>query len=274
MPDERADLDATAGEALADEQPEPTLPEPVRQRVIALAAAAMTGMPADELPARCAGGAVRPEPAGPAGRRRHRRPARRGSAVPAAARHRVVDGAGELGAAVRDGAPPAAADPVEVAALAYLARPAAGGAGRRAPRPAARREQRRGRRPAGRGRAPGHAGRARARRGQGRGGQAARRADPAAGRGGHAAGRGAHAHPSVREAQRRERKAADMLATEKGRAARRRRHGGRAAPAARQAGRRRGPSPRGPGSPPRRAAPWTRPGCGCCWRRSGRRPSG
>ncbi|MBX6752183.1 MAG: NYN domain-containing protein [Micromonosporaceae bacterium] len=37
---------------------------------------------------------------------------------------RVLDAAGELGAAIRDGTPPGAADPVDVAALTYLARPA------------------------------------------------------------------------------------------------------------------------------------------------------
>jgi len=125
MPDERADLDATAGEALADEQPEPTLPEPVRQRVIALAAAAITGMPADEIPpalkrvaqfapnrrARLGGPAVAAQlVADPLFRQR--------------IGTRVLDGAGELGTAVRDGTPPGAADPVEVAALSYLARPA------------------------------------------------------------------------------------------------------------------------------------------------------
>src|SRR5258706_12649630 len=54
MPEqEHVDLDVSvaAGVDASDDRPEPTLPEPVRQRVIALAAAAITGMPADEVPA-------------------------------------------------------------------------------------------------------------------------------------------------------------------------------------------------------------------------------
>jgi predicted RNA-binding protein with PIN domain len=105
-------------------EPEPILPEPVRQRVITLAAAAMTGMPLDELPtglrrvakfapnrrARLGGPIIATQLAGdPLLRQR--------------LATRVVEEAGVLGAAVVDGAIPAAADPVEVAALAYLARP-------------------------------------------------------------------------------------------------------------------------------------------------------
>jgi hypothetical protein len=43
----------TPGETVeaADFVPEPALPEPVRQRVIALAAGQLTGLPVDELPA-------------------------------------------------------------------------------------------------------------------------------------------------------------------------------------------------------------------------------
>src|SRR5213078_4142926 len=104
--------------------PEPILPEPVRQRVIALASTALTGLPGDELPvplrrvakfapnrrARLAGPAIAAQLSGdPLFRQR--------------VSGRVVDDAGDLGAAVLDGAAPAAADPVEVAALAYLARP-------------------------------------------------------------------------------------------------------------------------------------------------------
>jgi predicted RNA-binding protein with PIN domain len=103
---------------------EPVLPEPVRQRVIALAASAMTGMPLDELP--------------PALRRVAKfapnRRARLGGAAIATQlmtdpllrqrlAARVMEEAGQLGAAILDGALPPAADPVEVAALAYLARP-------------------------------------------------------------------------------------------------------------------------------------------------------
>ena len=105
--------------------PEPTLPESVRQRVISLASAALTGLPGDELPAvlrrvarfapnrraRLGGAAIATQLSGdPLFRQR--------------VAGRILDEAGELGAAVLDGACPAAADPVEVAALAYLARPA------------------------------------------------------------------------------------------------------------------------------------------------------
>jgi predicted RNA-binding protein with PIN domain len=123
MPDsDHVHPDVAAGETAP--LPEPTLPEPVRQRVVALAAAAMSGLPADEVP--------------PALRRvanfAPKQRARLGATAIAAQlgsdplyRQRVgswaLERAGELGAAVRDGAPPAAADPVEVAALAYLARP-------------------------------------------------------------------------------------------------------------------------------------------------------
>ncbi|MDT4988238.1 MAG: hypothetical protein QOI74_2332 [Micromonosporaceae bacterium] len=102
----------------------PVLAEQVRQRVITLAAAALTGLSFDEMP--------------PALRRVAKfapnRRARLGGAVIATQlatdpllRQRVaakiVEGAGDLGGAVVAGTPPAAADPVEVAALAYLARP-------------------------------------------------------------------------------------------------------------------------------------------------------
>lgn len=111
-------------EAVPDLEPEPILPEPVRQRVVGLAAAALPGLPADELPvplrrvakfapnrrARLGGAAIATQLAGdPLFRER--------------VSGRVLAEAGELGAAVIDGACPAAADPVEVAALAYLARP-------------------------------------------------------------------------------------------------------------------------------------------------------
>jgi predicted RNA-binding protein with PIN domain len=105
-------------------EPEPTLPEPVRQRIMALAAAMMPGMPADELPvplrrvakfapnrrARLGGAAIATQLAGdPLFRQRIGK--------------RILAEAGDLGAAILHGVCPAAADPVEVAALAYLARP-------------------------------------------------------------------------------------------------------------------------------------------------------
>ncbi len=105
--------------------PEPVLPEPVRQRVINLAAGAMTALPGEELPAplrrvakfaphrraRLAGTAIATQLSGdPLFRQR--------------VATKVVEEAGDLGTAVLEGVAPAAADPVEVAALAYLARPA------------------------------------------------------------------------------------------------------------------------------------------------------
>jgi len=105
--------------------PEPVLPEPVRQRVVALAASALPGLPFDELPvplrrvakfapnrrARLGGPAIAAQLAADSLFRQ------RVSA-------RVIADEGDLGAAVVEGICPAAADPVEVAALAYLARPA------------------------------------------------------------------------------------------------------------------------------------------------------
>jgi predicted RNA-binding protein with PIN domain len=105
-------------------EPEPALPEPVRQRVINLAAAGITGMPIDELPmplrrvakfapnrrAKLAGPVIAAQLAADALLRQR-------------LAARVLDEAGELGRCVVGGSPPAAADPVEVAALAYLARP-------------------------------------------------------------------------------------------------------------------------------------------------------
>jgi predicted RNA-binding protein with PIN domain len=107
-------------------EPEPTLPEAVRQRVVTLAAAAITVMPFDDLPvslrrvarfapnrrARLGGPAIAAQLASdPHFRQR--------------AGARAIEAAGDLGVAVSEGATPAAADPVEVAALAYLARPPA-----------------------------------------------------------------------------------------------------------------------------------------------------
>ncbi|HEX6499263.1 MAG TPA: NYN domain-containing protein [Micromonosporaceae bacterium] len=104
--------------------PEPVLPEPVRQRVITLAAAALSGLPTEELPvplrrvakfapnrrARLGGAAIAIQLAGdPLFRQR--------------IADRAVEEAGDLGTTVMAGQCPAAADPVEVAALAYLGRP-------------------------------------------------------------------------------------------------------------------------------------------------------
>lgn len=103
---------------------EPSLPEPVRQRLITLAAAALPRLPVDAL-------------SGPLRRIAKFAPQRRarlGGPVIATAlaadplfRQQVAEHAlaetGDLGAAVLAGRVPAAADPVEVAAVAYLARP-------------------------------------------------------------------------------------------------------------------------------------------------------
>jgi predicted RNA-binding protein with PIN domain len=125
MPSTEPHPDRPPAESVAPEvEIEPVLPEQVRQRVIAAAAAALTGLPGDELPAplrRVAKFAP------------HRR-ARLGAAAIAAqlagdplfrqrVASRVLADAGELGGAVLEGTSPAAADPVEVAALAYLSRP-------------------------------------------------------------------------------------------------------------------------------------------------------
>ncbi|GAB3985038.1 NYN domain-containing protein [Plantactinospora veratri] len=108
----------------ADRELEPTLPEPVRARIVSLAAAALPTLPTDELPpplrrvakfapnrrARLGGGPIATQlAADPLFRQR--------------VASRVLAEAGELGSVVVSGASPAAADPVEVAALAYLTRP-------------------------------------------------------------------------------------------------------------------------------------------------------
>jgi predicted RNA-binding protein with PIN domain len=117
-PDEEAVLDG-------DFAPEPSLPEAVRQRITTLTAAALPGMPADEMPV----------PLRRVARFAPNRRARLGSQAIAAQlaadplfrqriSGRIVTDSGDLGAAVASGMAPAAADPVEVAALAYLVRPA------------------------------------------------------------------------------------------------------------------------------------------------------
>ncbi|MET8836678.1 NYN domain-containing protein [Micromonospora sp. NPDC004540] len=108
----------------APPEPEPTLPEPVRQRIVALTAAVLPGLAADEVPV----------PLRRVAKFAPNRRARLGAPAIAAqltadplfrqrVTARVLADAGDLGAAVVEGTAPAAADPVEVAALAYLARP-------------------------------------------------------------------------------------------------------------------------------------------------------
>jgi predicted RNA-binding protein with PIN domain len=100
------------------------LPETVRSRVVVLAASALGAMQGEDVP-----GSLRPFARFTTVRR-----IRHGSGAIAAAlsvearfRQRVgayaIEMSGELGAAVAAGQAPAAADPVEVAALAYLLRP-------------------------------------------------------------------------------------------------------------------------------------------------------
>ncbi len=104
--------------------PEPALPEPVRQRVITLTAAAMTQLPGAEMPvplrrvanfapnrrARLGGGAIAVQlTSDPLFRQRI------GALV-------ATDG-GDLAGAILEGVVPPSADPVETAALAYLCRP-------------------------------------------------------------------------------------------------------------------------------------------------------
>jgi predicted RNA-binding protein with PIN domain len=108
----------------ADFIPEPALPEAVRQRVITLVAGVLTALPLDELPI-----TLRKVAKFAPNRR-----ARLGAAAIASQLStdpifrqrigaRVMSDAGELGSAVSSGVLPAAADPVEVASLAYLSRP-------------------------------------------------------------------------------------------------------------------------------------------------------
>jgi predicted RNA-binding protein with PIN domain len=119
--DDRLPEEAVSG---ADFVPEPAVPEPVRQRITALAAAALPGLPFDEVPVPLR----RVARFAPNRRARHGGPAIATQlATDALFRQRigerVVTEAGELGGAVAAGRVPAAADPVEVAALAYLIRP-------------------------------------------------------------------------------------------------------------------------------------------------------
>jgi len=126
LPDDRPLAAADPAELALDEEfvPEPVLPEPVRQRITALAAAALPGLPGDEVPV------VLRRVARFAPNRRARLGGREIAAQLTAdplfrqrISGRVVTDAGDLGAAVASGLAPAAADPIEVAALAYLVRP-------------------------------------------------------------------------------------------------------------------------------------------------------
>jgi predicted RNA-binding protein with PIN domain len=108
----------------AEFTPEPPLPEQVRSRVIALAASAISQIPMTELPvplrrvakfapnrrARLGAGPISTQLSGDALFRQR---------VAA----KVLEEAGDLGAAVAEGGAPATADPVDIAAIAYLARP-------------------------------------------------------------------------------------------------------------------------------------------------------
>lgn len=107
-----------------DGGPEPVLPESVRQRIVVLAAAVLPGLPGDEVPV----------PLRRVAKFAPNRRARLGAPMIAAqltgdplfrqrVAARVLADAGDLGSAVVGGTAPAAADPVEVAALAYLVRP-------------------------------------------------------------------------------------------------------------------------------------------------------
>ncbi len=104
---------------------DPPLPEAVRQRVVSLAANSLGALNADELPV----------PLRRVANFAPQRRARLGGAL--IALHldadplfrqrvgtRVRESAGPLGTAIAEGTVPATADPVEVAALAYLCRPA------------------------------------------------------------------------------------------------------------------------------------------------------
>ncbi|OKI77620.1 NYN domain-containing protein [Micromonospora sp. CB01531] len=123
-PADLADAAAADAGAAIPPEPEPSLPEPVRQRIVALTAAVLPGLPADEVPV----------PLRRIAKFAPNRRARLGAPAIAAqltadplfrqrVTARVLADAGDLGAAVVEGTAPAAADPVEVAALAYLARP-------------------------------------------------------------------------------------------------------------------------------------------------------
>jgi predicted RNA-binding protein with PIN domain len=116
---------ASATAAGSDPAAEPTLPEAVRTRVIASTAAAMAQLPLAEVPI----------PLRKVAKFAPNRRARLGGVTIAAqlavdplfrqrVAAKVLADAGELGAAIEADEVPDSADPVEVAALAYLSRPA------------------------------------------------------------------------------------------------------------------------------------------------------
>ncbi len=123
-PDAGSGAGPASDDHAATAEPEPVLPEPVRQRVVTLASAALGGLPDDQLPA----GLRKIARFAP-----HRRAKLGGTAIAAALSAdpllrqniaaRVAKDVGELADAVLDGNRPSAADPVDVAALAYLLRP-------------------------------------------------------------------------------------------------------------------------------------------------------
>lgn len=127
FPGDRPEEEAAVPAELAQDVefvPEPILPEPVRQRITALAAAALPALPGDEIPV------VLRRVARFAPNRRARLGGREIASTLTSdplfrqrVSGRVITDAGELGTSVAAGIAPAAADPVEVAALAYLARP-------------------------------------------------------------------------------------------------------------------------------------------------------
>lgn len=115
---------AAAAQRPVEQDAEPALPDTVRARVVALAVELFPSLGGDALPASLR----RFAQFAPSRRARLAGPTLVAQlATDPVFRERLaekaVDAAGPLGAAVAAGAPPGAADPVEVAALAYLARP-------------------------------------------------------------------------------------------------------------------------------------------------------
>ena len=109
----------------AAEEAEPVLPEAVRARVLALAATALGRMPAEAGAGAAAGrGPVHPDQAGQAGRPGAGRGPLRDAVFRLRAAEQVERESPDMAEAARTGVLPGAADPVELAAAAYLLRPA------------------------------------------------------------------------------------------------------------------------------------------------------